>query len=288
MLSGIGPAAELAAAGVEVLVDLPGVGKDFSDHPDIPVSFVPRRVPARRGTSFESVLNWSSDGGRYPAGDLEILPVLETFGGAMLAGGGSVLQTVLSQAAHPFRFLRSLKGISLRRFLQQLRAQSSMFLATAVQQENARGQLTLVSADPTVQIKIDYHYLSDPDDLRRMREVMRTSAKILASPHLRPWVKRLTELDQATLDDDAALDAWMLSHLSTAIHACGTCKMGPSPEDGDVVDQYGKVHGVTGLRVADTSIFPLAPLRGPAATAMVVGERIADFVITRAGSDVVA
>ena len=45
-------------------------------------------------------------------------------------------------------------------------------------------------------------------------------------------------------------------HLATAIHACGTCKMGPSPADGNVVNQYGRVHGVTGLRVADTSIFP--------------------------------
>jgi len=51
-----------------------------------------------------------------------------------------------------------------------------------------------------------------------------------------------------------------------------------------VVDQYGRVHGVTGLRVADTSIFPRAPSRGPAATAIMAGERIADFIRTGADS----
>ena len=60
--------------------------------------------------------------------------------------------------------------------------------------------------------------------------------------------------------------------------------MGPSPADGAVVDQYGRVHGVTGLRVADTSIFPRAPSRGPAASAIMVGERIADFIRTGADS----
>jgi choline dehydrogenase-like flavoprotein len=117
-----------------------------------------------------------------------------------------------------------------------------------------------------------------------MREVMRTSARLLQTQAMRPWFKRFAEIDQKTLDDDAALDAWMLNHLSTAIHACGTCKMGPHPDRGDVVDQYGRVHGVSGLRVADTSIFPLTPLRGPAATAIMLGERMAEFIRSDAGT----
>lgn len=70
----------------------------------------------------------------------------------------------------------------------------------------------------------------------------------------------------------------MKKHLATAIHACGSCKMGPEEDRTAVVDQYGKVYGVTGLRVCDTSIFPLAPSRGPAATAIMAGERMADFI----------
>lgn len=73
-----------------------------------------------------------------------------------------------------------------------------------------------------------------------------------------------------TLTDDRALDAWIADHLGTAQHTCGTVSMGPA------VDQYGRVHRIAGLRVADTSILPDAPVRGPAATAVLIGELVAD------------
>ena len=171
-----------------------------------------------------------------------------------------------------------------RRLFRQLETQSALFFAASVQQEDSRGQITLVSSDPRTQVKIDYNYLSADNDLRRMREVIRTGAQVLQTQAMKPWFKRLAEINQQTLDDDQALNQWMRSHLATAIHACGTCKMGPSPADGAVVDQYGRVHGVTGLRVADTSIFPRAPSRGPAASAIMAGERIADFIRTGADS----
>ncbi|HET8928792.1 MAG TPA: GMC family oxidoreductase, partial [Microbacterium sp.] len=78
----------------------------------------------------------------------------------------------------------------------------------------------------------------------------------------------LTELDDPALEDDKALDAWMLSHLGTAIHMCGTAPVGP------VVDGAGRVHGVSGLRVVDTSIVPVVPSRGPFATAVLLGEML--------------
>ena len=290
LLSGIGPAAELTAAGVPVIEDLPGVGKDFSDHPDIFVTWVARHKPHPHGlhTQFENVLNWTAKDSPYPAGDLEILPFLESFGTLLLIGGGSPIATILGQALHPVTFIESLKGISLRHLFKQLESQSALFFAASVQQADSRGQVTLVSSDPRTQVKIDYHYLSTDNDLRRMREVIRTGARVLQTRAMKPWFKRFAEINQKTLDDDQALNQWMRSHLATAIHACGTCKMGPSPADGDVVDQYGRVHGVTGLRVADTSIFPLAPSRGPAATAIMVGERIADFIRTGADSTTIS
>jgi len=286
LLSGIGPAAELTAAGVPVIEDLPGVGKDFSDHPDIFFTWVARHKPHPHAlhTQFENVLNWTAKDSPYPAGDLEILPFLESFGALLVIGGGHPLVTIAGQALHPVRFIKSLKGISLRHLFQQLEYQSALFFAAAVQQADSRGQLTLVSSDPRTQVKIDYHYLSTDNDLRRMREATRTCARVLQTRAMKPWFKRFAGISQKILDDDHALDRWMRSRLATAIHACGTCKMGPSPAGGDVVDQYGRVHGVTGLRVADTSIFPLAPSRGPAATAIMVGERIADFIRTDAGT----
>jgi len=73
---------------------------------------------------------------------------------------------------------------------------------------------------------------------------------------MKPWFKRFAEINQQTLDDDQALNEWMRSHLATAIHACGTCKMGPSSRRRSRGRPVRRDARVTGLRVADTSIFP--------------------------------
>jgi choline dehydrogenase-like flavoprotein len=173
-----------------------------------------------------------------------------------------------------------MRGVSLRRFLQQVAHQGDLAFLVAVQAETSRGRIVLESADPAVQPRIDYHYLSTEDDLRRMREVVRVTVRLLKSDAYRHLFRRLTELTNATLEDDGLLDRWMLSHLGTAIHLCGSAKLGPASDPRAVVDQYGRVHGVTGLRVADTSILPTTPTRGPAATAVLIGELVADFMRT--------
>jgi choline dehydrogenase-like flavoprotein len=111
-----------------------------------------------------------------------------------------------------------------------------------------------------------------------MREAIRTTVRLLRTDAYRPLFRRLTELTDAILNDDTALDEWMLRHLGTAIHLCGSAKFGAADDPAAVVDQYGRVHGVTGLRVADTSILPTTPTRGPAATAVLIGELIAGFI----------
>lgn len=279
LLSGIGPREELRRAGVPVLCDLPGVGKDFTDHPDVTFSWVARQKNPVSGRLFETVLNWRSTGSPYRDGDLELLPSLTSFGHAMLTGAGSDWRTVVGMLAHPITLARSLRGVSLPHLVQQARTRKALFFSVGVQQAASRGQITLGSADPHVQPRIDYHYLSDPWDRERMREAIRVSAQVLRSRAMAPWFKRFADIDEATLSDDDALDAWLLSHLSTAIHMCGSARMGPRADRRAVVDQHGRVHGLTGLRVADTSIFPFTPLRGPAATAMMVGDRIADLMI---------
>lgn len=233
-LSGIGPGDELKAAGIEVVCDLPGVGKEFSDHPDVMLTWRPRRRVASHDL-FESVLNFD---------DLEILPALKPLSRAL---GTS------SAAAH----------------------RNDLFWTIAVQRPDSRGSITIVSPDPQVNPRIDYHYLSAASDLSRMRAVVRAAAEILRSRAFRPWFAELSELPEDTLRDDRSLNDWLRSHLATAIHACGTCRMGPDRDPMAVTDQYGRVYGVTGLRVADTSVLPTVPSRGPAATAVMLGERFA-------------
>jgi predicted dehydrogenase (TIGR03970 family) len=249
-LSGIGPRAELEPLGIAVVSDRPGLGKNFSDHLELLLAWKPCEQPSgpepRR--LFQGSLNFTAADSPYE-GDLEIFPGLTSFGTTMGSSHGDQLD--------------------------------NMFLAISLQHPESRGTITTVSADPLVQPLIDYNYLSTEADRSRLRELVRTSATILRSEELKPYVSDLLDLEQTALDDDAAVDAWTRAHLGSAIHASGTARMGPADDPQAVVDQYGRPHGVTGVRVADTSILPTVPTRGPAATAVMIGERIADFV--RAG-----
>lgn len=245
-LSGVGPREELEAAGIPTVHHLPGVGKGFSDHPDISLAWRPRPgldLPSR--TMFQSVLHFTATGSRY-VGDLEILP--------MLAPLADALELAPENRTNDLVFL------------------------VAVQQSESRGNITTTSADFRVQPTIDYHYLKARSDLDRMRQAIRTAVAILKTKAFVPIFSELSELSEVTLTDDQALDAWMRAHLGTAVHACGSCAMGPADDEDAVVDQFGRVHGLSGVRVADTSILPFAPSRGPAATAILIGERIAEFI----------
>jgi choline dehydrogenase-like flavoprotein len=279
MLSGIGPRAELESVGIRVVHDSPGVGKNFSDHPEVSVGWRPRRdiVDLRSPQVLTHMLNFTA-AGSDGVSDLEILQMVKPTG-YLLTGRSQVVASGLATLLrHPLRSLQSVRGVSRRRLAQQLTHHADLSFIVAVQAETSRGNITLESADPSTPPRIDYNYLSTESDRSRMREAVRVTVSILRSQAFAPLFGRLTELDDRTLDDDALLDAWMLTHLGTAIHLCGSARFGGAGDRGAVVDQYGRVHGIEGLRVADTSILPSTPTRGPAATAVLIGELVADFI----------
>ena len=146
---------------------------------------------------------------------------------------------------------------------------AEMQLLVALQQPRGRGRLSLRSADPLTAPRIEYRYLTQAEDRARLRIGVRTAAALLRSHAFAPIFARLSSLDAHALADDTALDAWIRTHLGTAIHLSGTAPMG------GVVDGAGRVHGITGLRVADTSMLPTVPARGPFNTAVFIGELIA-------------
>lgn len=279
LVSGVGPAEQLRARGVPVVHDAPGVGRAFSDHPDLSVGWRARRDVMDRRTpeTFTTALNFPSPGGDA-AGDLEIMVSVKTMshlltGSRSVIGGGAA-----SALRHPLATLRAMRGASLRRMREQAAHARDLVLLVGLQREQARGSITLESADPTVPPRIDYRYLSTEHDRERLRLGVRTAVALLRTRAFAGLFERLTELDDATLDDDAALDAWMLRHLGTAIHLCGSAPMGPAADASAVLDAFGRVRGVSGLRVADTSMLPDAPSRGPAATAVLIGELVARFM----------
>ncbi|MCD0453276.1 mycofactocin system GMC family oxidoreductase MftG [Actinocorallia sp. API 0066] len=236
-LSGVGPAHDLARAGIRVASDVPAIGAALSDHPQVVVEWTPRGpLPEPQGSWLGGVLHTTSSGAA-DRGDLEVLQSLVPMAG--LVGG----RTGVPGA--PLAFLAS------------------------VQTPRRGGRLRTVAADPRVPPQIDYGYLETEDDRRRLREAVRTAAAVITTDAFAEVASGLVEPTPSVLADDAALDAWIRTRLGTAQHTCGTVPLGSA------VDPRGRVHGVARLRVADTSILPTAPLRGPANTAVLVAELLA-------------
>jgi choline dehydrogenase-like flavoprotein len=272
LLSGIGPADHLRATGIDVVADLPGVGADFSDHPDVYVTYRPaRRTPMPRGLlPLATALN--------TADHLEVMPWLKPFSQVMLSrSSGSALAGVAEVLRRPAGTLRALRHSSPSRLLDAARRRDDLYLAVALQQEESRGRISLTSADPLVQPRIRYRYLTEAADRRRLREGIRLAAELLRTPGFAPLVAERTGLPDDVLADDRELDRWTRAHLATAVHLAGSARMGPAGDAGAVVDQHLRVRGVAGLRVVDTSVMPQVTSRGPAATAVVIGERAAEL-----------
>ncbi|MEI4280059.1 GMC family oxidoreductase [Klenkia terrae] len=273
MLSGIGPADALRAVGVDVLADVPGVGADVTDHPDLYVTWSPtRRTPMPRGMlPLTTALNTPDH--------LEVMPWLKPFSKVMLSrSDGHALSGLAEVLRRPGATLRALRGTSPAKVWQQARTRDDLYLGVALQAEDSRGTVGLTSADPSVQPRIRYRYLSTATDRERMRRAVRLAADLLGTGAMAGLVQGRTDLPDDVLADDAALDRWTRAHLATAIHLSGSARMGPAGDPGAVVDQHLRVRGVEGLRVADTSVLPTVPTRGPAATAVAVGERAAELM----------
>jgi choline dehydrogenase len=143
-------------------------------------------------------------------------------------------------------------------------------LMCALQHPDSRGDAVVTGADPRERPHLSHHYLAGPTDRARMRALVRFAGELLGSGGVAiPAVARA---------GDAELDAWVRSALTTSAHLCGSAAIGPASDPAAVVDAELRVHGVTGLRVVDTSVIPTVPRRGPAATALMLGERAADLL----------
>jgi predicted dehydrogenase (TIGR03970 family) len=248
MRSGVGPAGDLRAVGLPVVHDIPGVGRTFNDHPQVILEWTPNRDLGEAAESWISgCLNFKSAGGPN-SGDLQILQ-------------SNVAMSVLT--GH-----------------QVASSDGALPLLISVNSPFPTGSVRLKSRDPQAPLDIQYRYLSTAADSARIREAVRTAIGLLSTKAFTAVANGPRDLDPRTARDDRVLDQWILERLGTTLHACGTAPMGPINNPDAVVDQFGRVHGIDGLRIADTSILPAAPLRGPAATAVLIGEIVADSLTT--------
>jgi choline dehydrogenase len=240
MLSGVGPAAQLRALGIDPVADIAGVGQNLQDHPLVTVSYaVPEPLPASAYNHGELYAALRSEwAGACP--DLHVFPIL------------------MPLAPHKC----------------QPPAQGFAISASAVV-PGSRGSVQLASADPQQAPLIDPGFLREGRDLDRLEAGLRLIRRAVACPGFAPV--SATEVwpgPQATTG--AELRAYIRRTVDSYYHSAGTCRMGTDP--GAVVDPQLRVRGVAGLRVADASVMPVIPNAHPNATVLAIAERAAELM----------
>ena len=237
MLSGIGPADQLAEHGISLVKDVPGVGQNLRDNPTVHVSW--RAQPD------------------VPAPPQEVGP-----------------QKVALRYTAPGSDIKNdmIKVMRFRKIDHLLVMSVGLYLALG------KGELKLQSPDPDVQPSLDYNYLQEPEDRRRLREGVRLCLELVDMKEFEKVVGERVNPDDAALASDNALDEWLMRSVSTMHHISCTAKMGPDSDPMAVVDQHGRVKGVQSLRVVDGSIMPDCTRANTNVPIMMMAERIADFI----------
>jgi choline dehydrogenase len=269
-LSGIGPAEHLDRLGIPVRHDLPGVGANLNDHPDIviqhlctrPVSLYPATKAPRR---WLVGLQWFLTGGglaatnHFEAGAfIRSRPGIEhpdlqlTFMPLAVKPG-----TVDSVPAHAFQV-----HIDLMR-------------------PKSLGSVMLKSADPKAPPAIRFNYMSDPADRADMRQGVRLVREVLAQKALAPY-RGAEIVPGPDVRSDEEIDAWIRQAVETCYHPVGTCRMGADTDRSAVVDDSLRVHGIEGLRVVDASIMPAIVSGNTNAPVIMIAERASDMIRGRA------
>ncbi|MEQ9693831.1 choline dehydrogenase [Shimia sp. SDUM112013] len=267
MLSGIGPAAELANHGIEVIADRPGVGKNLQDHLELYL-----QVACKQPITLFKYWNLIGKG---------------------LIGAQWLFTKTGLGASNQFEsagFIRSRAGVKYPdiqyhflpiavRYDGQAAAEGHGFQAhVGPMRSPSRGEVTLASADPKDDPNILFNYMSHEQDWEDFRTCIRLTREIFAQEAFKPYFKHEIQPGDACQSDED-LDGFIREHVESAYHPCGTCRMGAGDDPHAVVDPECRVIGVDGLRVADSSIFPRITngnLNGPS---IMTGEKAADHIL---------
>jgi choline dehydrogenase len=273
MLSGIGPADELRQHGIEVVHDSPGVGGNVSDHAVVNLAVsVPRlaKIDPTKYPLMQVGAHYSAPGSSVD-GDLFTFPTSYPHNVAVLHGVPLLHRAKMG--------LKSMRALSVRRVLAEARHGSNITISTCLMKPLARGSIRLASGDPATYPVVNFRYLSEPEDERRLREGVRLMASLVSeSEAYRELGAELAGPSGDAIRSDESLKAYVRHALASCIHMAGSCKMGPDSDGDAVVDQYCRVKGVDRLRVVDTSIWPQTLRRCTNATAVMTGERAAAFL----------
>ena len=242
--SGIGPADDLRAAGVEVVVDLPGVGFGLQDHPSVPLVWSSRRP---------------GEPPRHQFAETQLRVRSEETAGRLLSIAFHHLAMIPPEAAADGSGATALVGLY---------------------EPASRGRLTLDPSGPDGPPLIDPGYLTDGRDLDALVAGIGVTREVAAQPALADW-GLVETLPGPDADRPDALREYVRQMVMSYGHPVGTCALGTGPAA--VVDPSLRVRGVRNLRIADASVLPRIPTVAPSVTAQLVGWRAAELLVSDLG-----
>ena len=264
--SGIGPAAVLNAADVPVRVDAPGVGANLQDHLEVYFQY-----ECTQPVSLNRELSWWRKG---------------------LIGARWFFTRKGLGATNHFEscgFIRSRAGLkspnvqyhflpgAMRYDGRAAFAGDGFQVHVGPNKPSSRGHIAIRSSDPYEAPSIQFNYLQHEQDRQDWRDCIRLTREVLQQPSLTPF--RGDEIQPGMdIDSDESIDAWVKANVESAYHPSCSVKMGADTDPMAVLDGECRVRHCQGLRVVDSSIFPVITNGNLNAPSMMVAERAADLI----------
>lgn len=267
MLSGIGNGDDLRELDIPVMVNLPGVGQNLQDHLEVYV----QHECTQPITLYNALKPWNM----LPIG-LQWFAFQCGLGSSPHLEAGGFVST-RKDLPHPdvqFHFLPSMVidhgRVKPDRQAFQVHAGTLRALS--------RGYIKLNPSNPYHDPIIQPNYFEDPQDIIDLREAVKISRKIFSQKAFEPY--RGPEIAPGKdVVSDSNIEDFLRAKADTAYHPCGTCKMGPEEDRMAVVDPGGRVYGVEGLRVVDSSIMPSIVSGNLNAPTIMMAEKLADVIL---------
>jgi choline dehydrogenase-like flavoprotein len=255
LLSGIGPADELRALGIEPRIDLP-VGRNLQDHPFAGLVWLTDQESLGAAAMRPESTELFEREGQGPL----------TSGGAE---GGAFIRTRPPLDAPDIQFHFCGGGVP-RETADPLLVDDAFTIFPTLLKPGSRGRVTLRYGLPHVKPRIVHHHLTTEDDRRSLIDGTRVGLEIASRPALRKL--RRADFAVPNSDSDADILEFVQRHGRTCYHPVGTCAMGT------VVDAELRVHGLENLRVVDASVMPTIVRGNTNAPTIMIAEKAADLI----------